>query len=150
MIKKRILFLDDAPWRHKLVRHKIGATQNVVHVWTVDECIYALQNKGPFDTIYLDHDLNDHIDVTGKFSKYSGMYGDQRLNGTHVTNWMVHNMSDRPEVIVHSWNHDGARNMVSQLMQNGFYARWELFNDGSCPNDDDYEGPDNTMDDWKD
>lgn len=148
---KKILFLDDAPWRHKLVRAKLaGQDVKVVHVWTVDECVDAFQTKGPFDLVYLDHDLNDHIDVTGKFSKYSGMYGDQRLNGTHVTNWMVRNLPDRPEVIVHSWNHDGARNMVSELMQNGFYAKWELFNDGSCPGDPDYEGPNNGMDDWED
>lgn len=153
MTKKRVLFLDDAPWRHKLVRAKMEGPDSafeVVHVWTVDECIEAIQTKGPFDLIYLDHDLNDYIDKTGKFSKYSGMYGDQRLNGTHVTNWMVRNMPDRPEVIVHSWNHSGAQSMVSQLTQSGFYTKWELFNGACGPNDEDYEGPDDTMEGWKD
>lgn len=147
----RILFLDDAPWRHKLVRAKFQNTDTeVVHVWTVDECIEAFQTKGSFDHIYLDHDLNDYVDKTGRFSMCAGMYGDEKLNGSHVTNWIAHNMKECPRVTIHSWNHGGAQNMRADLQAVGFPVVWELFNGGCGPGDDDYVGPADNMDGWVD
>lgn len=144
----KILFLDDAPWRHDLVKarmegpdSKIAGTE-VVHVWTVDECVEALQNQGPFDLVMLDHDLNDFIEVTGKQSQFIEMYGARDLTGRDVTRWMARtlaNLDPKPEVIVHSWNHHGAVGMVKDLQEVGFKVKWELFNGGTAPGDDDFD-----------
>lgn len=138
-IKVKILFLDDQPSRHDKVDADLGWDKvEVVHVWTVDECIEALQTKGPFDRIYLDHDLNHYGHKTGKWSMIAGTYGDQELTGADVCSWMARNMQERPRVIVHSWNHSGANRMVSILRDAGFSVVWELFNGGSNQFDDDY------------
>jgi CheY-like chemotaxis protein len=131
----RVLFLDDAPWRHKLVDEKL-AGQDIVHAWTVDEAIEALKSS-IFDIVYLDHDLNDFVKETGKGSSYTGMYGGQtELTGRDVSVWMARtmcNMANKPEVIVHSWNNTGAPSMVRDLQDAGFNASWQLFNGGICP-----------------
>lgn len=152
----KILFLDDAPWRHKLVRARMedvtmkAAGVEVVHVWTVDECVEALQSKGPFDHIYLDHDLNQYVNVHGRVSKYAATYGEHNLDGADVASWMARNMQERPRVTVHSFNPDGARQMVDILKDAGFPVVYELFNGYCAPGDEDYDGPDDTMDGWTD
>jgi hypothetical protein len=112
----------------------------VVHVWTVDEAIEAFTALGPFQHIYLDHDLNDFVPVTGKGSSFAGTYGTQELTGRDVSRWMAknHHLFDpKPKVTVHSWNHSGAPSMVRDLQEVGFDVVWELFNGGTDPRDGD-------------
>lgn len=144
----RILFLDDAPWRHNLVAAKLEGPDSklagieVVHVWTVDECVEAMQTKGPFDEIYLDRDLNDFISVTGKESRYASTYGTGELTGRDVTRWMTKNLhlfANGPKITVHSWNNSDAPNMVRDLQEAGLSAKWELFNGGTAPEDEDFD-----------
>lgn len=146
MTTRRILFLDDAPWRHSLVRARLEGPDDklagieVIHVWTVDECINAMQNHGPFDQIFLDRDLNDFVGETGKESSLAGMYGYQELTGRDVTRWMAKNaqfFDNDPEVIIHSWNSVDGPNMVVDLQEAGFRVRRELFNGGKMPSEDD-------------
>ena len=141
----RILFLDDAPWRHDLVRARMESPDckiagiEVVHAWTVDEAVDALQHKGPFDQVYLDHDLNDFSPVTGKESRCAGMYGSYEMTGRDVSRWMARNLralSPKPRVTIHSWNNSAAPMMVEDLREAGFEALWELFNGGVDPRDD--------------
>lgn len=136
----KILFLDDDPWRHDLVRAKLEGPDDkiagieVIHVWTVEECIHALQNLGPFNWIFLDHDLNDFTKITGKGSRLAGMYGSQELTGRDVTRWIVRNMnlvSNNPKITIHSWNGGAAPHMVEDLREVGLRVSWELFNGGN-------------------
>jgi len=146
----RILFLDDAPWRHNLVGAKMEGPDSkiagieVVHVWTVDEAVEALTTLGPFQHIYLDHDLNDFAPMTGKESRFAGTYGSLELTGRDVTRWMAknHHLFDpKPKVTVHSWNASEAPNMVRDLWEAGFEVVWELFNGGTDPRDADGDEP---------
>lgn len=147
----KILFLDDAPWRHDLVAKKVDALHDVTHVWTVDECVEAMQTKGPFDQIYLDRDLNDFTSITGKESRYAATYGTGELTGRDVTRWMVKNLqffANNPDVTIHSWNCTDAPNMLKDLQEVGLRVKWELFNGGTHPDDEDFdpEAPSNGFD----
>jgi CheY-like chemotaxis protein len=137
----RILFLDDDPKRHAHVDKTLGEQHTIVHAWTVDEALGAMQDGTAYDHIYLDHDLNDHIKQTGKFSIAAGMCGSTKLTGRDVSIWMARNLAGldcKPKVTVHSWNGatSAAPAMVKDLQEAGFSAVWQLFNGGVPP-----EGP---------
>lgn len=105
---KKFLFLDDTPERHE---HFDKLCQNldveVWHAWNVRQAIDRLR-KVRFDTVWLDHDLEDT---------------DRDNTGFVVAKFIaIHLGVDRqPEnVIIHSWNPDGAQDMANILRDNGF------------------------------
>lgn len=127
----RILVLDDDENRHDYFARELALLgQEVVHTWTYDQCVDALTNQDRFDVVFLDHDLNDHgvksVMVGG--SLYGGI---QELDGRDVAYYMAQRLDKdkRPgQVVVHSWNPDGAREMVQILRDDGYtnVVRWEF------------------------
>jgi hypothetical protein len=113
----KVLFLDDLDVRHEWAKTQfIGA--EITHVRTAWECVAALRDKGPFDTVSLDHDLG--------FSEHSYTEGEKNGNGQDVTRWVLEQAMEtgagsweywwlEADWIIHSWNPDGARNMARDL-----------------------------------
>lgn len=98
----RVLILDDEQYRHvKFKQNLIG--HEVVSVETAKDCIDQLENHGPWDWCFLDHDLG------GKVFVRSG-----KGTGYEVAEWLRDNNHKLPlHVIVHSLNPAGALNMCS-------------------------------------
>ena len=120
----KILVLDDDPDRHHTFKQILSGHQ-VTHVTSVDKCVAALKDHR-FDLVFLDHDLADFSNE----NYVVGMYGYQELTGTDVARFMANDLpiAQRPhEVIVHSWNPDGAKRMVSTLQDAGFNVRFLRF-----------------------
>lgn len=99
----KVLVLDDEKCRHEAFQWRY-ADHEIHHAWNPIAAVALLAESvsrgAPFDLASLDHDLSHH-----------------RLTGQDVA-WFIVNMpaAMRPrEVIVHSWNPDGARAMVAIL-----------------------------------
>jgi len=96
----RVLFLDDDPNRWKSFSREVIGKAEPVWVETAKDAIDQLKTNGPFNIIFLDHDLG------GKIYAPSG-----EGTGWEVAKWIVDNIEDPCRVIVHSMNPVGARNI---------------------------------------
>ena len=101
--KMRILILDDNENRHKEFNKRlIGHV--VKNVYTVEETIKYLEEE-KWDFVFLDHDLG------GKINEPSGP-----STGYEVARWLQNNPNRQPDqIVIHSYNPTGARNMKSLL-----------------------------------
>ncbi len=106
MTAKRVLFLDDDPWRHKLVRPhmKYEAT------YTAADCIRLLA-EGHYDVVFLDHDLGGMQMVESEGPEETGYT---------VANRMEANRPSAGLVVVHSLNPVGRANMLALLRTAGY------------------------------
>lgn len=134
----RILVLDDDDERHGYFRRQfIG--HDVTHAYTYSECMDALLNTPNFEVVFLDHDLNDNGYRSTAESrpdhapKEPTIYSDlpEELDGCCVAEDVVRLLpvEKRPfQIIVHSWNHGGAAEMMAILRDGGFknLVRWEF------------------------
>lgn len=100
----RILVLEDNPNRMKIIRQNfIGHIIEIVN--HSKDCIDKLQNDGPFDALYLDHDLNGQIFVP------SGPG-----TGWEVASWLSDNPDKKPPMIkIHSLNDKGSAKIKELL-----------------------------------
>lgn len=115
----KILVLDDDPFRHKKFKSWfIG--HDVIHAYNFSQFKAALLRNN-FDYIFLDHDLNDHQAISVDTGE------GRELTGLDATKLLVSMNMQRQvkQVIVHSFNPDGAKAMMKLLNDNGFNAlRW--------------------------
>ena len=100
----KILVLDDDDVRHeafKFAYWKYDLHQARTH----DEAVALLEKHSPYDRVFLDHDLNDH------------QYISRERTGLDTAAFITNLPRDKhpKEVIVHSWNPDGAKYMVQRL-----------------------------------
>lgn len=124
----RILILDDDDMRHNYFRREL-ANHEVVHAHTYDEACDALSSQDRFDTVFLDHDLN--FEQYRSVQKCDDGY-EVELDGKDAAHYLVGRVPQekRPgQIVVHSWNETGAREMVAILKDGGFtnVVRW-VFN----------------------
>ena len=108
----RIFFLDD----FKIRRDRFAqAHPNCVIVFaeSAQEAIDILSKDLDFDQIYLDHDLGNRVFIDSN-DENSGYQVAKFLSDKEI----------RGEIIVHSWNSAGARNMLGLLPQ----AKYQPFN----------------------
>jgi len=109
----RILFLDDDPERHLHFQEKLdGLGCDITAVTTSSEAIAALE-AATFEVVFLDHDLGGQVYVPS--GPGTGFEVAQRLVGT---------ANKSAQVIVHSVNEQGAREMLKVL---GPAAVWVPF-----------------------
>lgn len=128
----RILVLDDDEVRHERFA-EVFKTYDIKHVWTYDEACHALEHLGPWDLVYLDHDLNDF--EAKSMAEHEGPYGGyyRELTGFDVVRFITRQLAKEkhpPEVIVHSWNPGGARMMITELREHGIKCSYRMFNGG--------------------
>lgn len=100
----RILILDDSAERHQAFAMRLIG--NVVeHVETAREAIYQLDRHGPWDVVFLDHDLaGTELVASGPGTGYE------------VAQWIAEHEDKRPKcVILHTYNPVGAKNMKALL-----------------------------------
>lgn len=119
----KILFLDDDENRHEVFSKKFHAgsspDDSLVAVRTVNECVEALKSQGPFDKIFLDHDLGGQIYVK-----------ETEGTGYQVALFIESELDDEllpPKVIVHSYNQAGAFRMINAIRNRIYNARWVPF-----------------------
>ena len=103
----KILFLDDFQDRHDIFREQYSKDHRITHVYTAEEAIEALK-VDKFDLLHLDHDLEGIYE-----------YDFQMKNcGSAVAEWIKANLSSDKyprQVVIHSWNVQGAENMKSLI-----------------------------------
>jgi len=105
----RILILDDDENRHvAFSKQLIGNV--VVHALTAEQAIYQLERHGPWDVVFLDHDLGG-----------SQMVESGPGTGYEVAQWLAGHEDKQPKtIILHTYNPVGAQNMKACLPQ----AKW--------------------------
>jgi len=109
----KFFVLDDMQERHDWFSKALRGRGTVWHAHTVAEAKVML-DEHRFDVAFLDHDL----DCT-----------DHTRDGLHVAQYIAAMPSDeRPaNVVVHSWNVDGARRMVDAVNRQGVPATYAPF-----------------------
>jgi hypothetical protein len=118
----RILILDDEKVRHDhfSVAYK---GHEITHSYTYSEFISCLESGSPWDLIHLDHDLGDHegcetyVDGWGKVQYFTGYHASER----------IFDLPDHKlplEVIVHSVNPLGSRNIIYNLEARKLKPKW--------------------------
>ncbi|HON84207.1 MAG TPA: response regulator [Caldisericia bacterium] len=99
----KILILDDDQIRHDAFKRALIG-HLITHVYTSKECIEKL-NTETWDIVFLDHDLGEQVYIP------SG-----ENTGYEVAEWLRDNPEKQPkQIIIHSYNSIGARNMLSLL-----------------------------------
>lgn len=112
IIDNKLLFLDDEEYRHVIFRQNFGGSGwfNLFHAHTAKEAIDNLK-RYKFAVIFLDHDLGSQAYVASSDG-----------TGYEVAKWLSERYSEHQgsEIIIHSWNQVGAKNMHSILRQVGY------------------------------
>jgi len=98
----KILFLDDMKERHDYFQESC-IDQDITHVWTSKEAIDKLKTD-KFDAIFLDHDLGGEV-----YQKSI------RGTGCEVAEFIARNDVGTPDIVLHSWNPEGVKNMKNIL-----------------------------------
>lgn len=126
-LRMRVLILDDNDERHEVFRERLIGCDRV-HVHTFRECVDALREMPRFDVAYLDHDLND---FPAQYQSYcGGFYGAGEMTGTDVARYIARGMPREKvpaQIVIHSWNPDGALRMARVLADVGIVAVREPF-----------------------
>lgn len=124
----RILVLDDDLVRHESFKFHLFE-HDVKHVYTAQQAIEEIEKNGPWDLIFLDHDLSDE--------HYSDLKSEHPGTGYDVATHLeqIKESSKIPKIIVvHSWNPYGSSRMISALLNRKDVAifKW-VFNSKENP-----------------
>jgi len=111
----KILFLDDCKMRHEMVDLFHGETNDITHVWSVEECVDKLSADKGWDVVSLDNDLGWNME-----------------EGRKVAFWLEQNPQFiPPQVLIHSNNPVAAESMVAAIPK-AVIATW--WNKPACVN----------------
>jgi CheY-like chemotaxis protein len=115
--KKRFLVLDDDPVRHDAwIKLFCRQGHEYVRANTINEFNKALKT-GKFDTIFLDHDLNDHPHLYTSLKKGDYYGWNNYLTGVDAAKEVV-NLPEKhlpDSIVIHSWNPGGAQDIKDHL-----------------------------------
>lgn len=105
----RIFILEDEIDQYPREQLKMLAVKHNLTV--AKSCNEAIQKyKGPYDLLLLDHDMEGNYEYREDFPN----------TGYQFVKWLVENETDRPQVILHSQNSVGRKNMLHLLHDHGF------------------------------
>lgn len=109
---KRIFILEDDPARITAFKFAIdGKAEVTVAQWVHGQYGAIESYKPPYDLLLLDHDLGGQTFVDSS----------EENTGAGFVRWLGKAPeTDRPDIIIHSWNPDGGRAMARELVQNGW------------------------------
>lgn len=123
----RILILDDDDRRHSAY-DVMYAGHEIEHAYNYIAFLDAIYEGSPWDIVYLDHDLGDHISG----DTYVDGWGNSReYNGVHAANRICELVDDQlpKNVIIQSINPHGARVMLNILERRGLNVEWSPFSE---------------------
>jgi CheY-like chemotaxis protein len=129
----RVLVLDDDDKRHESFKFHLFRHE-ATHVHTAQEAMEALASNGPWDVVFLDHDLNYEHYVSSTTGKLDGL----EQTGYDVAKYIALFMKEETipkNVVVHSWNSYGADRMIQMLSSTPAIKcvrRW-MFDPGENP-----------------
>lgn len=103
----RVLVLDDSDARLQWFSLKLASCKTLYLCSTADNCIKTLVQSGPYDYIFLDHDLG----VLDQYGKPPASCG----SGEQVAKHLADSGFLGSNVVIHSWNPTGAANMAKHL-----------------------------------
>jgi CheY-like chemotaxis protein len=130
-----ILFLDDQDIRHECAeKHFSGAGHKVLHAYSPTEALEIVMScKARIGLMCLDHDLG----IIAEDSET--LFGVERIVKKEVTGLdFVKGLITLPQdklparAIVHSYNNDGARNMIQLLTSVGIHSQHRTFCGDLC------------------
>jgi CheY-like chemotaxis protein len=108
----KVFILEDDPQRIKIFKIKLSQHE-LFFTEEVEEGKEIFENLGPFDYIFLDHDLGGEIYVDSN-EKNTGYQFAKYLHDKDLTN---------TQVIVHSMNYQGAKNICA-ILKTAQYHPW--------------------------
>lgn len=101
----KIFILEDMEVRKEKFRRRFGGANDLIFAETTKEAIEILaKDLNTFDCLFLDHDLGNEIFVDSK----------EENTGYTVAKWLQ-DKDYNGEIVIHSWNPVGAKNMQSLL-----------------------------------
>lgn len=101
----KILILEDSGQRIKLFKQHYGKKHDLYFFDKVIDAKDALELMGPFDIIFLDHDLDDRVYVPSE----------EPNTGYQLAKWIAEKNLKFDEIILHSLNPAGVQNMKAVL-----------------------------------
>jgi CheY-like chemotaxis protein len=106
----KVFILEDDYTRMKLFREALFEKADVVHAANVNKAVDLYEQHKPFDLLLLDHDLETYF------------MSEVELNtGTKFVKWLIDTEQEHvKEVIIHSYNLDGAVRMEKMLQADGW------------------------------
>ncbi|MEZ5308817.1 MAG: cyclic-phosphate processing receiver domain-containing protein [Pyrinomonadaceae bacterium] len=115
-----VFVLDDDERRHRYFRDRFKGDK-VEYAMTVEEAKDLLK-EGPYDVIFLDHDLLPH-------HYESNDHEDFHRTGYAVAEWLAENvdLNRASMIIVHTRNADGGLRMVEKLRESGRQVEYVPF-----------------------
>jgi hypothetical protein len=124
----RILILDDEAARHAAYSEAYRQ-HDVFHASTYYEFISLLEKSSPWDMIHLDHDLGEY---SPQDTFVDGWGRRQAFTGKHAAIKICELDDDKlpTQVIVHSVNPVGAREIKQTLDARGVASSWRPFSKG--------------------
>jgi len=110
-----ILFLDDNGTRQKWFKSELPSA---ICVWNSGEAIVELGNLNiEWDYVFLDHDLGDEVYVDST----------RKDTGAEVARYIAAQQPKIGLVVIHSFNHDGAKEMLHTLRTAKYYTSRAMF-----------------------
>lgn len=119
---KRIFILEDNKWRIQAFKNKFPDSELIIKQ-TASEAIELLSKDLNFDILFLDHDLGNQI----------FMNSEEENTGYQVAKFLQ-DKEIKGEIIIHSMNYVGAKNIMSLLPKATYKPFIVLFNN---PNQND-------------
>lgn len=102
--RMKILILEDSEERRRIFHEMLSHTHDLSFFGHVEEAKTALSTDGPFDIIFLDHDLDNRVFVDSE----------EENTGYQLAKYIAEN-NVRAKIIIHSMNPYGAERMKKIL-----------------------------------
>ena len=100
----KILILEDSSERIRIFKEKLSTKHDVYFFDQVEDAKRAIESQGPFDVIFLDHDLDHRIYVDS----------DEANTGYQLAKFIA-DKNISAKIIIHTMNHSGADRMLEVL-----------------------------------
>lgn len=105
----KVIFLDDDEYRQESAKSQMPF---IHQTRTAEETIRAIQESDIVDYLFLDHDLGGEIYVDSS----------NKNTGAEVARWIQSNKPKIKNIIIHTFNPAGRKNMLSSLEGYVVYA----------------------------
>lgn len=116
----KILVLEDNPERNKrFMAEAMRANTQLIMTETADRAIECLMENGPFDLVFLDHDLGGNQMVKSSMPD----------TGAEVARWIRDNLSEdcqNTNFVIHSCNTPGSIYMYDMLRAANLHRVWRV------------------------